>query len=323
MTRIGVISNPLSQQNRRRLDRVRAALADGGKAVDHVELDAIEEVPGIVSAFVRGGVDVLAINGGDGTVQAVITALINGTQAADRPPVAVIPAGMTNLIATDVGLRGEPEKVLAKLLSRAAKGKLEACQRALMTLSAAPEEPGIHGMFAGAGAFHDTVVWSRRKIHTLGAERDTAVGLALLALGLRSLLGLTRGSPLATCTPMSIAFDDADSEQREIFVLLATTLQRMMMGIMPFWNGGEAELKVTTIDYPPRRLTRALLPVLRGKPRPWMERAGYHSRRARHVSIASAKPIVFDGEFFDAEKLGRPAGTPLRLQHRHDLRFIR
>ncbi|MDX1710845.1 MAG: diacylglycerol kinase family protein [Rhodovibrionaceae bacterium] len=322
MTRICVISNPKSQQNRRRIERVRAALAEAAASAEHVEIGAIEEVPEIVASFARNGCDALVVNGGDGTVQAVMTELINSGMEA-RPPLAAVPAGMTNLIAADIGLGGEPEDVLARILARAASGDLQTARRAVMTLASDAKDPGVHGMFAGGGAFYDTVVWSRRKIHTLGAERNIAVGLALLTLGLRSLVGLTRGSPLATCTEMDIAFDGGEAERREVFVVRCTTLERLLMGMMPFWNGGKGDVRATVIDYPPRRLARALLPVARGRPRPWMEAAGYHSRRVRKISVACAKPIVFDGEFYDAERLGLPAGTPLVLEHRHDLDFVR
>ena len=45
---------------------------------------------------------VLVINGGDGTVQAALTELYNGGHFGDRPPVAVLPSGKTNLIALDL-----------------------------------------------------------------------------------------------------------------------------------------------------------------------------------------------------------------------------
>ena len=48
----------------------------------------------------------LAINGGDGTVQAVLTEIHNGGHFGDAaPPVAVLPSGKTNLIALDLARR--------------------------------------------------------------------------------------------------------------------------------------------------------------------------------------------------------------------------
>ena len=60
---------------------------------------------------------VLVINGGDGTVQAALTELHNGGHFGDEPPpVAVLPNGKTNLIALDLGARGDPVEALERLL---------------------------------------------------------------------------------------------------------------------------------------------------------------------------------------------------------------
>ncbi len=42
----------------------------------------------------------------------------------------------------------------------------------------------------------------------------------------------------------------------------------------------------------------ALLPLARGRPRPWMAESGYRSHRPDRVSMRSACPIIFDGQTF-------------------------
>ena len=62
----------------------------------------------------------LVINGGDGTVQAALTELHNGGHFGDQPPpVAVLPSGKTNLIALDLGARGDPVAALERLIALA------------------------------------------------------------------------------------------------------------------------------------------------------------------------------------------------------------
>jgi diacylglycerol kinase family enzyme len=260
-----------------------------------------------------------------------MTALVNERPFDDPPPLAVVPAGMTNLIAADVGLDGRPEAALKRLISRARQGDLTSLQRPVLTLAADANEAGIHGMFAGAAAFYDAVIWSRRDIQSKGAERNLAVGLAIASLALRSLFGLAERHPAMTGTPMRIAWDNGPLEEHEIFLLMATTLERTLLRVMPFWeddslgrpSDADARVRVTSIDYPPRRLARALLPVLRGNPKGWMKTAGYRSGRVRRLSLACRKPIVFDGEFFDAERFGLPEDSPLIMEHRHNLHFVR
>src|ERR1700740_3712002 len=59
----------------------------------------------------------LVINGGDATVQATLTELHNGGHFGETPPpVAVLPSGKTNLIALDLGARGDPIAALERLI---------------------------------------------------------------------------------------------------------------------------------------------------------------------------------------------------------------
>jgi diacylglycerol kinase family enzyme len=296
----------------------------------HLEIDDVAQIPELLDELARQSTDVLAVNGGDGTVQAVMTALINQRPFETPPPIAVVPAGMTNLIAADVGLRGKPDVALQDFLSRVESGNLHRQERPVLTLAAGPDHPGIHGMFVGAGAFYDGVVWSREHIHSKGAERNLAVVLAIAGLAFHSLFGGTSSHPVLTGTSMRVRLDDAPFQEEEFLVLLATTLDRMLMGMMPFWDEdgatpetADGKIRVTTVAYPPRRLVRALLPILRGRLKPWMRTTGYRSRRAQRISLACDKPIVFDGEFFDATRFGLPQGAPLLLERRHSLSFIR
>src|SRR3546814_1330268 len=87
---------------------------------------------GILDSFAADGVDVVAVAGGDGTVQAVLTALY-GRRPFRRPPLlAVLPRGTTNMTAADIGLprRGDKDTLgsLARLLA-AAPAELEAAVR--------------------------------------------------------------------------------------------------------------------------------------------------------------------------------------------------
>jgi diacylglycerol kinase (ATP) len=77
-----------------------------------------------------------------------------------------------------------------------------------------------------------------------------------------------------------------------------------MPGVSPFWGVGPGRIRLTTIDCPPRRLLRAILPVLRGEPKPWMEKAGYLGRRVDRIELTIKSPIVIDGEIFAPPESG-------------------
>ena len=63
-------------------------------------------------------VDVLAVNGGDGTLHMVLTAFIEAYGDSPIPPVAILRGGTMNTIAGGLGVRGSPEALLSALLLR-------------------------------------------------------------------------------------------------------------------------------------------------------------------------------------------------------------
>ena len=75
----------------------------------HYEVEHANQIGEAMRTIARVRPKVLVINGGDGTVQAALTELYNGGHFGDQPPpVAVLPSGKTNLIALDLGARGDP-----------------------------------------------------------------------------------------------------------------------------------------------------------------------------------------------------------------------
>jgi diacylglycerol kinase (ATP) len=75
MPKIGLISNPRSQRNRRGLDGIHRAVADAPEVI-HIATDGCPDVDGALREFARQDVGLLLINGGDGTVQTVLTRLL-------------------------------------------------------------------------------------------------------------------------------------------------------------------------------------------------------------------------------------------------------
>ena len=114
--RIALLSNPKSTGNLAQLPRIRAFCAEHTD-IFHYEVERADQIGEAMRTIARISPAVLAINGGDGTVQAALTELYNGGHFVDgTPPVAVLPSGKTNLIALDLGAQGDPVDALEKLL---------------------------------------------------------------------------------------------------------------------------------------------------------------------------------------------------------------
>ena len=294
MTSIGVISNRKSHRNRRGLQAVRELLAQD-PGVLHDEIEDVAALPATLDGFAARGVDLVVVNAGDGTVQAVMTDMLNSGDFGPEPALAVLPAGRTNLIAHDVGLEGRPVDGLARLLARrAAGGPLEQAGHAVLSLRLGADAVPTHGMFLGSAAFYHGTMLGRETFHPMGAEGRAVVGLTLGLVILRALFG--GGNGIMRGDAMTMDIDGESVAEQDYFIVLATTLERLMLGLDPFWGAGAGAVRFTSAPFPPPRLGRALLPMLRGRPRPWMTQAGYASRRVDRLAIRTACPMVFDGQ---------------------------
>jgi hypothetical protein len=310
----GVISNRASRRNRRdglAMDPLRRR-----PTLPHAVLDGVAGIPAAVADFARRGVDPIVIDGGDGTVQRVLTAVAAEPGYATLPRFAIVPSGTTNMTARDVGGGGRREAVLESLLAAMdAAGTLRVLRRRTIALSAATGPIGL-GFFLGAGALVWATALTRRGIEARGAVGDLAVALGAAATLLRCLCGSRRGQPRAGVRLRLVA-DGRPRPDGPRFLLLATTLDRLVLGLDPFWGTGDGPIKVLDVAAPPARLAMALPAVLRGRPRPWMGDAGYRSFRAGACELAVDGPVLFDGETVPVAP-----GTALSLRAGPETTFI-
>jgi hypothetical protein len=318
MSRIGVISNLRSQRNRDEIASVRAVLGRH-PGVLHREIDDMESISGILAELADRELDLLAVNGGDGTVQAISTALINQRPFRVPPRLAPLHGGMTNLIAHRLGWSGRPATALDRLVRRAAAGaRLPGRRQPLLSLARTPQEAPLHGFFLGAAAFYRGAMLGRERVQRrLGMKRTAQAGLSVALYVVRALFRRGDDDPWVRGDPIGIEWEARSEAARPRFIFVATTLDRLMLGLQPFWGEGEGEIRWTVLEHPPRRLARALLPLLRGRPRPWMAEAGYRSYRSRRVTLTIDSPIIFDGEIVTPEP-----GCPVALWHEHELEFV-
>ncbi len=102
--RVGVINNPRSWRNTRRKTRqaIQGALSARRRAA-HFEEDTLDGLVARTQQLIREGTELLVVNGGDGTVQAALTALFNLPAGTRQPLMVVLKGGTTNTSANCVG----------------------------------------------------------------------------------------------------------------------------------------------------------------------------------------------------------------------------
>ncbi len=118
MPGIAVVSNPKSRQNRKNPDlsgQMSFMLGDRGKLAQPHNRDELVEQARV---FREEGVDVVAVNGGDGTLHVVLTALIEAYGESALPAIAILRGGTMNTIAHGLGIDGTPGELLSTVLLR-------------------------------------------------------------------------------------------------------------------------------------------------------------------------------------------------------------
>lgn len=295
MTRVGLITNPRSRHNRTG-DFIRrvAEFDDLPRAEPHTTAELLEAL----ADFHRRGVRVVAVSGGDGTLREVLTAL-PAAYGDETPDIALLPAGKTNLAARVVSQAGVGVAGLRRLLDAARGGALTRVEWPVLDISwrDAPERR-VRGFLFGAAGFAAGTQIANSHIHRAGFHNATAVALSIAATAASTLFGHRRRA-LLEGEDMTVGVDGASERGGRHFLTMATTLNRLILDLNPFWGEGGKPIRWLDIPAMPPRLLAALLPTLRGRPRPWMIDAGYASGRADEMVVEMSRPFVVDGELFD------------------------
>lgn len=307
MNRIAILSNAGSGRNRRRAALLETL--DGLSELDHRVTDRAAAVPEALTSLLARRPAVLAVNGGDGTVQAVLTALdeVAGSEAAAGgriPPLAVLPAGSTNMSAHDLGCGGRLADRLAALLAlRDRPPSAWALERRAPLRVTDARGCTRSGFFFGAGTIVRGIRYWHEALAHGGGAGEWGAGAALA----RVAWGIARGQPpFADALSAHLALEDGAPEPRDLSFLLVTGMRRLFLGIRPFWGPGAGPLACTWVDHRPKAFVRHLPALLRGRGEALAEADGYHGRRPARVTLELEESWVIDGEIF-------PAAGPLRI----------
>lgn len=252
-----------------------------------------------LASFAEEGVDLLVVSGGDGTLRDVLSAF-PPAYAAHPPELAILSAGNTNLAARVLGSAGSGAVALDRLIAAAEAGRLhrKICPVLEVSWPDEPERPPLMGFLFGAAGFTEAKTVANRTVKRSGVSHGLEV-LATLGLTLlRMLFG--RHSPLRQGWAMSLAVEGRPAVAGRRLLVMATTLDRLIFGLWPFWGRGSGGIRWLDIAAPPRRMLRGLVAMMLRRPRPWMLRGGYRSGRGNAIRLILDQPFILDGEAFDA-----------------------
>ena len=255
-----------------------------------------------LAEFADRGIDLLVINGGDGTVRDVLTAgaPIFGD---DWPAIAVLPKGKTNALTVDLGVPLEWN--LQNAIDAYEQGARVHRRPIEVTALDDPKASRVHGFFLGAGAF-TTATEAGQGAHRLGAFNSMAVAVTIL-WGIAQWIFSTSANAWSCGAKMEIRLGASEArmahsglgEAEWRRLLLASTLERMPAGIKPFGQMRKG-LKLAVADQFKRRSLFTLIRLMRGKSSSRMRERGFHQISTPQFSLSIEAPFILDGEAFPA-----------------------
>jgi diacylglycerol kinase family enzyme len=230
MAGIGIVNNPRSRRNRRQPEiaqRLRRLVDGEGEVVDAETFDQLDRA---VERFRAAGIDVLGVNGGDGTGHVVLSAIAAAWGDRPLPRVLLLRGGAMNTVAHGNHLRGSPEAILSRHLERTRAGAApRTVQRDLLAVDA-PGIPRRHGFIFGTGA----VVAFLDAYYRTGRP-SPAMAAALVVRGIASALGRGRfAARLAAREPLRVAADGEEWSEDRYLAVLASTVPEIGFGFAAF-----------------------------------------------------------------------------------------
>jgi hypothetical protein len=301
---IGVLINPYSGGNKNGLSAIRQTVARNRRA-SQCDVRKPPDVLAALAEFARQGVDLVVVNGGDGTVQAALTALFHSRPFENIPVLAVLQSGTTSMTARDVGFSGSPVNALEKIFKWAdtGMGNPLILQRPVLKVQA-PGQDTRYGMFFGTAGIYQGIQYFHRNLNTRGLKGELGPGLTIT----RFLWAASfRRSDFISAVPITVALDDKPPQQLDCMVLLISTLERLFLGLYPYWGDERAALHYTALGNRPRHLLQTLPFILRGrKSRHTSPENGYFSHNASQIRLNLDSGFTLDGQLYTPENSQDP-----------------
>lgn len=317
--RIGILSGLGYRNVKGSLEKTSALLRTLPDIPHHV-VESPEEVSTTLEAYEAANVDILGVSGGDGTVSMVATHLLTRSKSPTPPLVAILRGGRTNMTASDVGMKGNQVRALKRLLAWTESPDIDGVslvERPSIGVGAPGHAPSC-GFFVGGGAIYQGSLdtWRFRDGSKVPGMR-TGFGTTASVVKLVSKHVWSRSA--FAPTEATVTVDGKDLEERSWCFFMATTLNRLALGIDPFWGGNEQPIRMTAIAQNHKKLLRAGLVGVWGKRgRHLTERNGYYGVSGRRIHLVLPDGgVTLDGEIVN------PVGNELRMGIAGNLTFIR
>ena len=274
-----------------------------------LEASTLEELQGAVERFRSRRVDVLGVNGGDGTAHVVLTAFARAYGTDPLPAVALLRGGAMNTVADAHELRGRPETILRALLEKRRAGTpLRTVERDLLSVEADGAPPQL-GFLFGTGA----VVAFLEAYYATGRAAPVMAAALLVRAVASALVGGRFASSLTDREALHVTCGGEEWPDGPFLAVLAGAVPELGFGFTPFARCDEQPGFFHAVG-----VTGSTLQVAAHLPHIWAGRPWKRSLAvdavARDLRIVGPVRFTIDGDLYRAEREVRVrTGPPVRL----------
>jgi len=278
------IINNLSERVARKGSVLEAIAADTHTALH--SLGTFEDLPDCVDMAAKTTVPHIFIEGGDGTVQSVLTAFLRRKdQFKTFPAFSIVPGGMTNQIAKNIGLKSASRNLIEKtmLAPTTAPNVVP-----LLNVSS-PDYYPSYGFLFSTGAVPMITDYTKSAIHNKGIGGSMAVAGGIL----RGVSG--KREDVMHPTKIKMALNGLDMHEDHLGTLV-TTLPGLILGLDPFWGTEGGHLRVTYASGDTKRLYKHVAGLWAGQKSKDRSADGLQSWNTHKIDYEYSGPVVLDGE---------------------------
>lgn len=311
------VVNPKSHRVARHGSWLEGAVSSGVQLLPITDFATLDHE---IKMMVDRGVHTFFIEGGDGTVLAVLSACARVVDAfGTEPEFAILPGGSTNLACKNFGFRTRSARGLRQRLNALLAGEpaTHQHQRALAIECDAFSAPVI-GFLLSTGTLARAMSYVQREFHGDGHRGSLAVAQAIFRFLTAPEKYLDHdGMPVLRGSELGV--DATGVEYNGPHCLsLTTCLPRLSLGLNPFWGEGSGAIAMTYGQWPMRHFKGGLLRALFWKSSGPLRQRGFISHRATQLVLRPGEPIMVDGETYEAA-----SGQKVTITLTEPIRFLR
>jgi diacylglycerol kinase (ATP) len=293
MSGIGVVHNPFAKGNMKRpwlVAKLREVVKEAG---EFWETKNINELPKVAEDFLRRKLEILAINGGDGTLHQVLSAFVKVYGDEPLPKGMSLRGGTMNTMTNSLDIKGQSLGILRKAVAmyREAEPMQELKQKLLKIND-------HYGFMSGAG-----MVANFLDAYYSTPNPGPWEAVKLVVKGVSS--GITGGEfaqKLLAPAAFRVTVDGKQLDPEEFTGILGCTIKEVGLGLKPTFRAYDQpdgfHFIATTINALPFALR---VPAFWFN-RDWVHPKVQHSGVTRDVVVEPIKPFRYmvDGEMYTA-----------------------